>query len=143
MFLSSVRRIVETTRRCLFHFERIDGLVTPGCIDRSAFLGRWFRSGQTLGAQAYQQIRTFARHSATQRIVRLMVDCSYGNPLVATARKISVVMALKQEEIGQIIGTSRETVSRSLGSLRQQHIAEIHDSTLLIHDMAALQRLAS
>src|ERR1035441_9489195 len=75
MFQSSVRRIVETTRRCLFHFERIDGVVTPSCIDRSAFLGRWLRSGQTLGAQAYQQIRTFAKHSATQRIARLRRSC--------------------------------------------------------------------
>src|ERR1017187_10929381 len=30
IFLSSVSRVVETTRRCLFHFERIDGVVTPG-----------------------------------------------------------------------------------------------------------------
>jgi hypothetical protein len=65
-------RVVETTRKCLFHFERIDGVVTPGCIDRSAFLGRWLRSGQTLGAQAYQQIRTFAKYAATQRIARLV-----------------------------------------------------------------------
>src|SRR5664280_2115119 len=75
MFLSSVRRIVETTRRCLFHFERIDGVVTPGCIDRSAFLGRWLRSGQTFGSQ--------------------------GNPLAASAEGIRVVVFLTREEIRQ------------------------------------------
>ena len=101
MFQSSVKTIVETTRRCLFHFERIDGVVTPGCIDRSAFLGRWLRSGQTLGAQAYQQIRTFAKHSATQRIARLMLDGSQGNPLAASAEGVRVVVFLTREEIRQ------------------------------------------
>src|ERR1022692_2380266 len=52
MFLSSVRRIVENTRRCLFHFERIDGVVTPGCIDRSAFLGRWLRSAAEISVSS-------------------------------------------------------------------------------------------
>ena len=68
-----------------------------------------------------------------------MADWSYGSPLVATARGISVAMALRQKEIGRIIGMSRETVSRALADLRQQHIAEIHDSTLLVDDMPALQ----
>ena len=97
MFQSSVRWIVETTRRCLFHFERIDGVVTPGCIDRSALLGRWFLSGHTLEAQAYQQIRTFAKHSATQRIASLMLDGSQGNPLAASAEGIRVVVFLTCE----------------------------------------------
>ena len=93
--------------------------------------------------QAYQQIRSLTKHSATQRIARLMVDWSHGNPLAFPAGKIRMMMALTQEEIGQVIGMSRETVTRTLGSLRRQQIAEIHDSTLLIHDLAALQRLAS
>src|SRR5664279_4207367 len=97
IFLSSVSRVVETTRRCLFHFERIDGVVTPGCIDRSALLGRWFLSGHTLEAQAYQQTRTFAKHSATQRIARLMLDGSQGNPLAASAEGIRVVVFLTCE----------------------------------------------
>jgi hypothetical protein len=37
----------------------------------------------------------------------------------------------------------RETVSLTLARFRKQHVAEIRDSTLLIHDMDALRELAS
>jgi hypothetical protein len=50
-----------------------------------------------LEAQAYQQIRTFAKHSATQRIARLMLDGSQGNPLAASAEGIRVVVFLTCE----------------------------------------------
>jgi len=50
-----------------------------------------------LEAQAYQQIRTFAKHSATQRIASLMLDGSQGNPLAASAEGIRVVVFLTCE----------------------------------------------
>lgn len=93
--------------------------------------------------QAYHQIRSFTVHTGARRIARLLLDYFHGKSLAAASHGISVVMVLKQHEIGQIIGMSRETVSLTLSRFREQHIAEIHDSTLLIHDMAALEDLAS
>ena len=90
--------------------------------------------------QSYHRLRSLAMHSASERIARLMLDLSDGDFGLVCTHGIKVV--LTQEEIGQIIGMSRETVSRTLAGLRQQHIAEIHDSTLLVHDMPALQGLA-
>jgi CRP/FNR family transcriptional regulator len=59
---------------------------------------------------------------------------------MATAHGIKV--ALTHDEIAQIIGMSRETVTRTLATFRKQHIAELHGSTLLIQNMSAIQKLA-
>jgi CRP/FNR family transcriptional regulator, cyclic AMP receptor protein len=49
---------------------------------------------------------------------------------------------LTHDEIAQIIGMSRETVSRTLADFRKRHIAVLHGSTLLIQNVAALRQLA-
>ena len=86
--------------------------------------------------QAYVQLRSFVLASAPQRIARLMLDDS----ATAPARRIKV--ALTHEEIGQIIGMSRETVTRTLADFRKRRIAELHGSNLLIQNMSAIQELA-
>jgi len=90
--------------------------------------------------QAYQHLRSFVMRSAPQRIARLMLDWSHEDAGMATATGIRV--ALTHEEIGQIIGMSRETVTRTLADFRKQRIAEFHGSTLLIQNSPALQELA-
>jgi CRP/FNR family cyclic AMP-dependent transcriptional regulator len=89
---------------------------------------------------AYQQLRSFVTTSAPERIARSMVDWSHDDSGMATAHGIKV--ALTHDEIGQIIGMSRETVTRTLATFRKQHIADLHGSTLLIQNMAAVQKLA-
>jgi CRP/FNR family cyclic AMP-dependent transcriptional regulator len=91
--------------------------------------------------QAYQHLRSFVMSSAPQRIARLLLDWSHEDAGMVTAHGIKV--ALSHEEIGQIIGMSRETVTRTLATLRLQHIAELHGSTLLIKNIAALQNMAA
>jgi len=90
--------------------------------------------------QAYQQLRSFVMRSAPQRIARLMLDWSHEDAGTASGRKIKV--ALTHEEIGQIIGMSRETVTRTLADFRKRRIAELHGSTLMIENTPALQELA-
>ncbi|MGA2373787.1 MAG: Crp/Fnr family transcriptional regulator [Candidatus Korobacteraceae bacterium] len=89
---------------------------------------------------AYQQLRSFAMSSSSQRIARLILDWSHGDSGLATAHGIKV--ALTHDEIGQIIGMSRETVTRTLATFRKQHIAELHGSTLLIQNLSAIHELA-
>ena len=90
--------------------------------------------------QAYSQLRSFTMSSASQRVARLMLDWSQDDSGMATAKGIQV--ALTHEEMAQIIGMSRETVTRTLATLRKQHIAELQGSTLLIQNMAAIHKLA-
>lgn len=91
--------------------------------------------------QAYQQIRSFGLRSASERIARLMLDWSLEDGRAISVQGIRV--ALTHDEIGQIIGMSRETVTRTLAAFRRDHVAELHSSTLVIQDLPALQRLAA
>src|SRR5664279_2924069 len=91
--------------------------------------------------QAYQHLRSFVMRSAPQRIASLLLDWSYEDSGGANARGIKV--ALSHEEIGQIIGMSRETVTRTLADFRKLHFAALRGSTLLIQNVAALQKLAN
>jgi CRP/FNR family transcriptional regulator len=90
--------------------------------------------------QAYRQIRSFTMNSAPERMARLMLDWSCDNSGTVTTHGIKV--PLTHDEIGQIIGMSRVTVTHTLANFRQQRIAKIHGSTLVIQNMFAIQKLA-
>jgi CRP/FNR family transcriptional regulator len=90
--------------------------------------------------QAYQQLRSFTMSSSSQRMARLILEWSQEDSGAATAHGIKV--ALTHDEIAQIIGMSRETVTRTLASFRKQGIAELHGSTLLIQNMPVIHQLA-
>ena len=129
----------ETGQPCQLNFVKRDDFLTfltkhpDACLHAAIHLSRECQ-------QAYQQLRSFVMTSASERIARLMLDWSHDDSGMATAHGIKV--ALTHDEIGQIIGMSRETVTRTLANFRQQHIAELHGSTLLIQNMSAIQKLA-
>ncbi|HTG61341.1 MAG TPA: helix-turn-helix domain-containing protein, partial [Terriglobia bacterium] len=50
---------------------------------------------------------------------------------------------LTEEEIGQMIGTSRSTVSRLLATLKRDQVLSVDGSTLCIRKKTALQELAA
>ena len=50
-------------------------------------------------------------------------------------------MSLTHEEIGQMIGTSRETVSRLFAGFKKQHLIQQSGSTLVIPNRLALESL--
>jgi CRP/FNR family transcriptional regulator len=52
-------------------------------------------------------------------------------------------LALTHEEIAQMIGTSRETVTRLFADLKKRQIVMAKGSTLLIRNKAALKSIAS
>lgn len=89
---------------------------------------------------AYQQLRSFTMSSSSQRIARLILEWSQDNSGLTPAHGIKV--ALTHDEIAQIIGMSRETVTRTLASFRKQGIAELHGSTLSIQNMSVIHKLA-
>lgn len=89
---------------------------------------------------AYQQIRSLGlSHSAPERLARLLLEWSHGEGADENGTRVKV--ALTHEEIAQIIGTSRETVTRTLAEFRKKQIAVLKGSTLLIRNKPALERL--
>jgi CRP/FNR family transcriptional regulator len=53
------------------------------------------------------------------------------------------MLALTHEDIAQLLGTSRETVSRALSDLKRKKVAELRGATLVVHDRTALAKLIS
>ena len=89
---------------------------------------------------AYDTIRTIGlSHSASEKLARMLLELAAEGE--ATKDGIRVKLALTHEEIAQVIGTSRETVTRLLANFRKRQMAILKGSTLMIKNKAALERL--
>jgi CRP/FNR family transcriptional regulator, cyclic AMP receptor protein len=80
-------------------------------------------------------------HSAAERLAKLLLDWSAQNGESAKAEP-RLKLALTHDEMAQMIGTSRETVTRMFADLKKRLIVEKKGSTLRILDKAALKVLA-
>ena len=77
--------------------------------------------------------------SASEKLARLLVGWLDQN---SEARNPSQMkLALTHEEIGQMIGTSRETVSRLFAGFKKQHLIQQSGATLVIPSRMALESL--
>jgi CRP/FNR family transcriptional regulator, cyclic AMP receptor protein len=56
---------------------------------------------------------------------------------------VRVKLALTHEEIAQLIGTSRETVTRTLSEFKKQRAIELNGSTLVLRNKPALESLVA
>jgi CRP/FNR family transcriptional regulator len=81
-------------------------------------------------------------HSAAEKLARLLLEWSMKN---GEASKVEprLKLRLTHEEIAQMIGTSRETVTRLFAELKKRQILQAKGSTLVIRNKAALRSLAT
>jgi CRP/FNR family transcriptional regulator, cyclic AMP receptor protein len=77
--------------------------------------------------------------SASEKLARLMVGWLDQN--TTSVNPTQVKMALTHEEIGQMIGTSRETVSRLFAGFKKQRLIQQNGCTLVIPSRIALESL--
>ncbi|MGE0407480.1 MAG: Crp/Fnr family transcriptional regulator [Candidatus Korobacteraceae bacterium] len=89
---------------------------------------------------AYQEIRSLGlSSSAAEKLAKLLLEWSAeAEPGPGGVR---MHMTLTHEEIAQLIGTSRETVTRALGEMRRSQLIQIRGASVIIPDRAALQEL--
>jgi CRP/FNR family transcriptional regulator len=80
------------------------------------------------------------QRSAMSRLAKLIVGWTEGMEIGREAVKIEC--AHTHEVMAQMIGTSRETVTRLLHQLRHQKVATIKDEILTINNFTALRSLA-
>lgn len=86
---------------------------------------------------AYEQIRSLGlSHSAPEKLAKLLLELTANEGKPAN----SVKLGLTHEEIAQLIGSSRETVTRLFSDLRKRKIAQLKGATLTIFDRTALAR---
>jgi CRP/FNR family transcriptional regulator, cyclic AMP receptor protein len=128
----------ETGQPCQLNFIKRDDFLRflqkhgDACLQAAQHLSKDCQS-------AYQQIRSLGlSHSAPERLARLLLEWTVG---FNNADEMKVKLSLTHEEIAQIIGTSRETVTRVLAEFRKKQIAVLKGSTLTIRNKPALERL--
>ena len=91
---------------------------------------------------AYDVIRSIGlSHSASEKLARLLLQWA-DNGVVASGT-IRIKLALTHEEIAQLIGCSRETVTRTLAEFKQKRVLELAGSTLVVRNKPALEQLAA
>jgi len=78
-------------------------------------------------------------HSAGEKLARFLLDwChSYSNGKGEVRAKLT----LTHEEIGQMIGASRETVTRLFADFKKKQFLQVKGSTLIIRNKPALENL--
>ena len=77
-------------------------------------------------------------HSATERLARTLLELVRN---AAPGKEARVEFLMTHQELAEMIGTSRETVTRLLASLRHKGLIEIEGSTLLVRNREALGKL--
>jgi len=88
----------------------------------------------------YQEVRYLGLSgSATEKLARFILDL----PAVADSAKgtLRATVTLTHEEIAEMIGLSRETVSRLFANFKRKKYIEVHGSALVIADKAGLERI--
>jgi CRP/FNR family transcriptional regulator len=92
---------------------------------------------------ACQEVRTLGlSHSASEKLANLLLEWSCKNGESAKAEP-RLKLRLTHEEIAQMIGTSRETVTRLFAEMKRRQIVQSKGSTLLIRNTAALREIAN
>src|SRR5246127_2100126 len=81
-------------------------------------------------------------HSASEKLAKLLLEWSSKNG-EASKQEPRVKLALTHEEIAQMIGTSRETVTRLFADLKKRQIVQAKGSTLVIRNKVALKSMAT
>jgi len=90
---------------------------------------------------ACEQLRTVALSgSAPEKLARLLLDWSESGQKTEAGTRFR--FSLTHEEIGEFIGASRETVTRTLSTFKNRRLVSFHGSILEIPSTRALQHIA-
>ncbi len=78
--------------------------------------------------------------SVPERLAKLLLE--WGDEGQETERGIRVKVSMTHEEIGEFIGTSRESITRTLSDFKHRKMVMLQGSTLMISNRMALESFA-
>ena len=131
----------ETIHPCQVAFVRRE--------DFQRFVAKYPEASQGVARQmtmqyqsACEQLRTVGLSaSAQEKLARLLLTWSAG--IEQTKGGTRITIPLTHEEIAEFIGTTRETVTRTLSDFKVRHLVAIQGSTMMIPSRAALETFAN
>jgi CRP/FNR family transcriptional regulator len=131
----------ETIRPCQVAYIRRDDFLRFIAKHPEAYQGV-VRQMTSLYQGACSQLRTVGLSaSAPEKLARLLLDWSSGGK--ETDQGTQVRLPLTHEEIAALIGTTRETVTRTLSEFKSNHLVALHGSNLMISNRPALESLGA
>lgn len=99
------------------------------------------RQLSTLYSGACEQLRTVGLSaSAPEKLARVLLEWS-ADPKDAQ-RSGQIKLPLTHEEIAEFIGTTRETVTRTLSEFKNRQLVSLQGSTLMISNRPALETIS-
>ena len=129
----------ETLQPCQLDFIRRDDFLRflqhhgDACLNAAQHLSQNCQN-------AYEMIRSLGlSHSVGEKLARLLLE--WASDGETTKDGIRIKISLTHEEIAQLIGTSRETVTRVLSEFREKKFAQLRGSTLMIMNRTGLEKL--
>ncbi len=132
----------ETVGPCQVNFVKRDDFLrflkahAEACFNVAELLSEKYNS-------ACHEIRSLGlSHTAGQRLAKLLLGWSSKNGETDNGEP-RLTLALTHEEIAQMIGTSRETVTRIFKDFKKRQIVQVKGSTLVIRNEAALKQIAA
>jgi CRP/FNR family transcriptional regulator, cyclic AMP receptor protein len=131
----------ETAGPCQVNFVDRESLIN--LLRKNGELG--LRSAEVLSREfqaAYRDIHDLAlARSSAGKLAKLLLSWTDGRG--SQAAEIRIHSSLTHEEMAQMIGSSRETVTRLLSSLKKKQFIRLEGSTLVIRNRTALEALAA
>ena len=109
---------------------------TEACMHTAQQLSEKYQSAQ-------REIRSLGLAQSTgEKLGKLLLDwCALHGE--KTPKGVRLKVLLTHEEIAQMIGTTRETVTRLLSDFKRKKILEVKGSTILVLQKAELERMVS
>ncbi len=127
------------TRDALLHFMREYGEVAVRVAEQ---LSRNYYA-------AYEGIRTLGlTNSPSERFAKLLLEWSKDSSISSNhaandSEPQQLKLTLTHEEIAEIIGTTRETVSRLFSQFKKKQLLQLKGATLIIRSRAALEKIVN
>lgn len=133
----------ETAGPCHVNYVERDALLRM--MSKNGELG--MHTAQALGREFQTMYRDFhelilARSSAG-KLARLLLSWTPGREREGGAGEIRIRASMTHEEMAQMIGASRETVTRLLSELKKKEFIRLEGSTMVIRNRTALEALAA
>jgi CRP/FNR family cyclic AMP-dependent transcriptional regulator len=132
---------VETMRPCQLNFvnqedfQRFLKKHGDACLHAAQHLGRDCRD-------AYEMIRSIGlSHTVSGRVAKFLLESAIDGDVTDGA--VRVTLALTHEDISQLVGTTRDSITRTLSEFKRNEMAELKGSTLIIHNKLALEKLVT
>src|SRR5271168_2899541 len=129
----------ETLHPCQVAFVRREDFLRFVAKHPEAYQGV-VKQLSALYSGACEQLRTVGLSaSASEKLARLLLEWSPKTKGATQGTPIRLPMT--HEEIAEFIGTTRETVTRTLSNFRSRQLVVLHGSTLLISNRSALESI--